>query len=654
MRVGFYAAGGLFVAIIGISRGSISFASTLPATSTTIDGETAPSGASVDAINAVQAILSAFPPYAVAAATTRLAVRTAFQIDMQSVSEFRPNNTLLAPDAIQYVTSGSAWHWEAAGGPLAILCLSLPLWALLLLKLDGSGSRAKAPSRTTRNTYSRDQTSPGDEESGVTMLAQDASHAPTDTDVDPGAVQHEDVQQETERVAQAAETGDGDELSVLHLAKLFSIRTGARVGILQRLKGLCCRRSASPVTTSKTGVHDISFGVQAGEALGLLGTNGGGKTTTLKMLTGDLTPERGIFELGRHGQGGGSVGYVPQFGGLWALLTVEETLMYAATIKGVAVEHVPGCVNQVIDAVQLGKWRHVRSSRLSGGNQRKLSLAIATVGGRQAGRVLLLDEVSSGMDPKTRQHIWQYLLALKASRAIVLTTHHLEEADALCDRVTVLMGGRLQAIGTPEGLKERFSAGYIATVHIGRAATSSSPKTTGAAVSVDALSCDWNAPHVTAIEAEIQRCCGRQSGLRIGADRGSEEEAEVESMSAACGGNDGDIGLGMDAASSKPRSPAPTSTEAGSKPFSNTEGSGEVRLVTAERVDADSVLLHFFVSPRVNLLAVFRAMGSLHRPGEGIEGSSESTQQVRVLEFALVAATLEQVFLKIATDADDG
>lgn len=212
----------------------------------------------------------------------------------------------------------------------------------------------------------------------------------------------------------------------------------------------------------KVAVHSLAFSVQEGECFGFLGTNGAGKTTTLSMLTGEEAPTDGTaFIFGndirsnpkavrRH------VGYCPQFDALLEFLTVEEHLELYARIKGVAENRLKDVVEEKL--VEFDLWKHAKkpSFALSGGNKRKLSVAIAMIGDPP---IVILDEPSTGMDPIAKRFMWEVISRLSTRRgknAVILTTHSMNEAQALCTRIGIMVGGRLRCIGSAQHLKTRF------------------------------------------------------------------------------------------------------------------------------------------------------------------------------------------------------
>ncbi|XP_010279593.1 PREDICTED: ABC transporter A family member 1 [Nelumbo nucifera] len=214
--------------------------------------------------------------------------------------------------------------------------------------------------------------------------------------------------------------------------------------------------------TEKVAVHSLSFSVQEGECFGFLGTNGAGKTTTLSMLSGEECPTDGTAYIfgndicskpktaRRH------IGYCPQFDALLEFLTVQEHLELYARIKGVSENRMKDVVMEKLVEFDLFKHSNKPSFSLSGGNKRKLSVAIAMIGNPP---IVILDEPSTGMDPIAKRFMWEVISRLSTrlgKTAVILTTHSMNEAQALCTRIGIMVGGRLRCIGSPQHLKTRF------------------------------------------------------------------------------------------------------------------------------------------------------------------------------------------------------
>ncbi|KAL8858538.1 MAG: hypothetical protein Q9178_004832 [Gyalolechia marmorata] len=221
-------------------------------------------------------------------------------------------------------------------------------------------------------------------------------------------------------------------------------------------------------------VEDITFGVKRGEVFALLGPNGAGKSTTIGLIRGDIRPSNGKGEIFveqiplsmRRAAARNSLGVCPQVDAC-DQMTVLEHLRFYARVRGV--EDVQHNVQEVIRAVGLEQFCHRMAAALSGGNKRKLSLGIALMGNPA---VLLLDEPSSGMDVCAKRVMWRTLASVVPGRSLVLTTHSMEEADALADRAGI-MGRKMLALGTSDYLRKKHGDRYY--VHL---ITKTAPHTT--------------------------------------------------------------------------------------------------------------------------------------------------------------------------------
>ncbi|XP_052767410.1 phospholipid-transporting ATPase ABCA3-like isoform X2 [Mya arenaria] len=227
-------------------------------------------------------------------------------------------------------------------------------------------------------------------------------------------------------------------------------------------------------------VNRISLGIPQGECFGLLGVNGAGKTSTFKMLTGDESITSGTAFL--NGKSVSSqiaevrkyVGYCPQFDALIDQMTGRETLFMFARLRGIA--EIPPMVNDLLSALLLEEYADKHVQTYSGGNKRKLSTAIALIGNPP---VIFLDEPTTGMDPNARRHLWDTLCNIRASgRTLVLTSHSMEECEALCTRLAVMVNGHFKCLGSPQHLKNKFSEGYILFATVGSTEGGHIPETT--------------------------------------------------------------------------------------------------------------------------------------------------------------------------------
>ncbi|KAG7480487.1 hypothetical protein MATL_G00056620 [Megalops atlanticus] len=220
-------------------------------------------------------------------------------------------------------------------------------------------------------------------------------------------------------------------------------------------------------TGSKLALNKLSLNLHENQVLSFLGHNGAGKTTTMSILTGLFPPTSGsatIYghdirtEMERIRQ---NLGMCPQHNVLFDKLSVEEHLWFYSRLKGMAEEDIRKEMDKMIEDLELSNKRHCLVQTLSGGMKRKLSVAIAFVGGSRA---VILDEPTAGVDPYARRAIWDLILKYKQGRTILLSTHHMDEADLLGDRIAIISHGKLKCCGSPLFLKSTYGDGYKLTL----------------------------------------------------------------------------------------------------------------------------------------------------------------------------------------------
>ncbi|KAE9373139.1 ABC transporter [Stipitochalara longipes BDJ] len=309
----------------------------------------------------------------------------------------------------RYISSPNSIY--AYGGPILYLVLQICFLFCLLLWLDGGN----IPSFLQRSQTQQDH------EHELQAITQD-------------------VVEEKKRV----EESESDSLRVLQLIKRFG---------------------------STTAVDDVSFGIGPG-IFALLGPNGAGKSTIINLIRGEIRPDNGMVLL----QGKNiltdvrsarkHLGVCPQFDAL-DLLTTRQHLEFYARAKGIAT--VQQDVESVIAKVSLTGYEDRSASKLSGGNKRKLSLAIALLGDPP---VLILDEPSSSMDAASKRNMWRILMEIMANRSILLTTHSMEEADALASRAAII-SKRILTVGTTAYLRKKYGDVYHVHIVLSSAPTSS-------------------------------------------------------------------------------------------------------------------------------------------------------------------------------------
>jgi ABC-2 type transport system ATP-binding protein len=207
-----------------------------------------------------------------------------------------------------------------------------------------------------------------------------------------------------------------------------------------------------------TAVNGISFAVDEGEIFGLLGPNGAGKSTLIRMLTTLLPPTAGTalingFDVVKQADGvRRSIGVIPQAMTSDLELSVEENLIIFSKLYGVPRGKRERLIDGLLAAVELTQWRHAQVKNLSGGMRRRVEIARGLV---HEPRIFFLDEPTTGLDPVSRVAVWEMLRAIKRERdlTILLTTHYMDEADKLCDRIAIVDHGDLKALDSPRTLK---------------------------------------------------------------------------------------------------------------------------------------------------------------------------------------------------------
>ncbi|KAJ3196136.1 hypothetical protein HK101_009969 [Irineochytrium annulatum] len=219
------------------------------------------------------------------------------------------------------------------------------------------------------------------------------------------------------------------------------------------------RRGLGP----KLAVKDVTFAAEEGLIFGLLGPNGAGKTTLISILTGLYEASSGNAQLAGFNYKTESdsvykvIGVCPQFDILWDELTVGEHLYFYARLKGIDAKDEKECVRKALANVSLSSLETRLTKGLSGGEKRRLSIAIALIGDPS---VVFLDEPTTGLDPEVRRLIWNIITFAREGKTIILTTHSMEEAEALCQRIGIMAKGTLRCCANPLRLKELYGSGF--------------------------------------------------------------------------------------------------------------------------------------------------------------------------------------------------
>jgi lipooligosaccharide transport system ATP-binding protein len=220
-----------------------------------------------------------------------------------------------------------------------------------------------------------------------------------------------------------------------------------------------------------TAVDGISFEVAPGESFGLLGPNGAGKSTTMRMVGAVSTRTSGelrILDMDPDDDGPeirSRLGVVPQADNLDAELRVRENLLVYGRYFGLPMKHLRTRADELLDFAQLSERAMAKVDDLSGGMKRRLTIARALINDP---RILLLDEPTTGLDPQARHILWDRLFRLKEQgTTLVLTTHYMDEAEQLCDRLIVVDKGRIMAEGAPAALIKQYSTREVLEVRFG-------------------------------------------------------------------------------------------------------------------------------------------------------------------------------------------
>ena len=220
-----------------------------------------------------------------------------------------------------------------------------------------------------------------------------------------------------------------------------------------------------------TAVNGIDFQVRKGESFGFLGPNGAGKSTTMRIIAATLTRTSGeITILGKDPEKSGPeikahLGVVPQADNLDQALTVEENLYIYGRYFGLSKKFIKPKIEELLEFAQLVDKRSVKVEALSGGMKRRLTIARALVSEPE---ILMLDEPTTGLDPQARHILWDRLFRLKEQGVtLLITTHYMDEAEQLCDRLMVMDKGSIMAEDSPVGLIKKFSTKEVLEVRFG-------------------------------------------------------------------------------------------------------------------------------------------------------------------------------------------
>jgi len=368
----------------------------------------------------------------------------------------------------------SPFDWDVAGKSLCLLFALAPVYFLLLLVFEysnegGSGGMIGNFLRSIRTEWQNVVSSwygLRRDEKGALLL---------NDSLDEGALaEDEDVAEERTLVeGHVEELRRSASVLIVNLWKVYQ----PSVGLFGSLVRWCRSCFSSEVDDDdekektfkpKIAVHGVNTAIVEGETYALLGTNGAGKTTALGMLTGDIAPTRGkAFVAGHDITGNGisearkNIGFCPQVDPLLDLMTGREILTMFGKLRGIPEDRIVESVNELLQKLTLTPHADKVSKAYSGGNKRKLSLGIALMGDP---KVLLIDESSSGLDPVARRRMWNLIEDASKTRSVILTTHSMQEAEALATRVCIMAKGKFLCLGSVQHLKKKYLDGYTIDV----------------------------------------------------------------------------------------------------------------------------------------------------------------------------------------------
>ncbi len=363
-------------------------------------------------------------------------------------------SNIMLRDSFSFGGEGELWSMKIIGWPAAFLAIDFFLYSIIIFIIENASAHSSSITSKICCAAKRSSSTDGENRQGnnnqsiPTSLGSYTLNSKNFVDFSPlydeEEIQDDDVDAEKERILSGQINQDSSSIIIGGLRKVYPPR-------MQH--------------PSHVAVRNLFFSVRPGECFGFLGANGAGKTTTIRMLTGDELPTLGTALLGGKDivdspmEVRKLVGYCPQFDAFSPLLSARENLTLYATLKCATMspENRKLLVQRLLKKVDLKKYADKPSGTYSGGNKRKLSVGIALIGNPP---VIFLDEPSTGMDPQARRSMWDVISRTMKSRALVLTTHSMEECEALCDKIGIMTGGALRCIGSSQHLKSKFGTGY--------------------------------------------------------------------------------------------------------------------------------------------------------------------------------------------------
>lgn len=281
-----------------------------------------------------------------------------------------------------------------------------------------------------------------------------SDHVP-ESNTDIPSDEDEDVTAERRRLEEAMRGPSNAVIRVKNLRKEFP---------KEQKNGSCLSKAKKEKV--RVAVRNTSFTVEPGEIVGLLGPNGAGKTTTLNMVIAETAPTKGKVFVSDHdvqsnlSEAFQDMGYCPQHDPLWDKITLRQHLECYAAVRGISSHRISSVIDYYVKSLRIKEHSEKEAKKLSGGTKRKLSYIISMLGDP---KVVLMDEPSTGMDPKSKRFLWDTISAAfdNDRRGAILTTHYMDEADALCSRVAIMVNGQIECIGSTQRLKQRYGGGYL-------------------------------------------------------------------------------------------------------------------------------------------------------------------------------------------------
>ena len=208
-------------------------------------------------------------------------------------------------------------------------------------------------------------------------------------------------------------------------------------------------------------VDNLSLTIYKGEIFGFLGPNGAGKTTSINIMTGHVEPNSGSVNINYTNS---DIGVCPQEIILWDYLTCYENLYTIGSMYDIPKNELKNRINEILNKLMLSDLKNKKIEELSGGMKRRMNIAMATI---HNPKLLILDEPSEGLDPQSRRILWDYIKFQKSkNNTIILTTHLMDEADILSDRIAIIDHGKLLQLDTPDNLKSSIGTGDILEITI--------------------------------------------------------------------------------------------------------------------------------------------------------------------------------------------